>query len=501
MADESITEILRRKSVSVSFERTVGLFGATTLGIGALMGAGIYVLIGLAAAEAGPSVWLSYAICGLLAIPSVFMFGELCRMMPIAGGGYAYSYRGLGSLGGFLTGWLLAWGSMFACALYAIGFAYYLASLLGYEVPEVAIKALAILIVLGLTSLNCRGTQGGDRFQKIFTWGNLVVLSILILSAAPEANPEHLKPMFPNGLEGMTAAIAIIYISFFGYQLIANNAEEIVEPRITVPRAMLFSMLVSLIFYVLIALVSVLVVPWDTLSAAQAPLVEVASRSLGSFGWLVVAFGGVLASAAALNSTLLSQGRQIYAMGKHGFLPSLLGRLHETLKTPNAALLAGGFVTAAAVAAGDLGVHRQVRQFLLHHLSGGRLTRPAQDPEEIPRGDHFLEKILPGVALLTNLGLLFTLDWVSLFFGVNLLAVGCAFFFLYSRPRESRAKVGMSVILSDHREPFLRRGSRILVPMANPLTQEALLSISAGSSGSKGRRDCRSFCNNGSRAS
>ena len=478
MAVGSLGDILRKKSVSVSFERTVGLFGATTLGIGALMGAGIYVLIGLAAAQSGPSVWLSYLICGLLALPSLFMFGELCRIMPVAGGGYAYSYRGLGSLGGFLAGWLLAWGSMFACAMYAIGFAYYFGSLLGYEVPQIAIKFIAILMVLSLTSLNCKGTQGGDRFQKLFTWGNLVVLSVLILSAVPESNPEQLKPMYPNGVEGMAAAIAIIYISFFGYQLIANNAEEIVEPRKTVPRAMLLSMLVSLTFYVLIALVSVLVVPWETLSVSQAPLVEVASRSLGSFGWLLVGVGGVLASAAALNSTLLSQGRQVYAMGKHGFLPKLLGSLHETRKTPNAALLAGGIVTAAAIALGELEFIAKSANFcfitslVAVSLAFNRILKRSVEKVTV------WKKALPGIALLTNLGLLFTLDWASLFFGVMLLAVGVAFFLLYSRPRESRAKVGMSVILSDQKEPFLRFGSRILVPMANPRTQEALLSIS-----------------------
>jgi nucleotide-binding universal stress UspA family protein len=96
------------------------------------------------------------------------------------------------------------------------------------------------------------------------------------------------------------------------------------------------------------------------------------------------------------------------------------------------------------------------------------------------------KQALPFVALLTNLGLLFTLDWVSFFFGLNLLAVGCVFFFVYSRPRESRAKIGMSVILSDQKEPFLRRGSRILVPMANPQTQGPLLSISQSLLAAKG---------------
>jgi len=135
---ESIKDIFRRKIVPVSFQRTMGLFGATTLGIGALMGAGIYVLIGLAAGQAGPGAWLSYLLCGLLSLLSVSMFGELSRRVPVSGGGYSYTYNALGSFAGFITGWLLALGSIFACAMYAIGFAYYFASILASDIPEAA---------------------------------------------------------------------------------------------------------------------------------------------------------------------------------------------------------------------------------------------------------------------------------------------------------------------------------------------------------------------------
>ena len=115
---ESIQEIFKRKLVPVRFERTMGLLGATTLGIGALMGAGIYVLIGLAAEKAGPAVWLSYLICGLLSLLSVYVFGELSRRVPIAGGGYAFAYNALGSFWGFITGWMLALGSIVSDELY-----------------------------------------------------------------------------------------------------------------------------------------------------------------------------------------------------------------------------------------------------------------------------------------------------------------------------------------------------------------------------------------------
>ncbi|MEE4266023.1 MAG: amino acid permease, partial [Desulfobacteraceae bacterium] len=127
---ESIEEIFKRKLVPVRFERSLGLLGATTLGIGALMGAGIYVLIGLAAEKAEPAVWLSYLICGLLSLLSVYVFGELSRKVPTAGGGYAFAYNALGSFWGFITGWLLAMGSIFACAMYAVGFGYYFGALL-----------------------------------------------------------------------------------------------------------------------------------------------------------------------------------------------------------------------------------------------------------------------------------------------------------------------------------------------------------------------------------
>lgn len=104
---ESLQEIFKRKIVPIGFERTMGLFGATTLGIGSLMGAGIYVLIGLAAGHAGPAAWIPYLACGLLSLLSVLVFGELSRRVPVTGGGYAFAYSALGSFWGFITGWLL----------------------------------------------------------------------------------------------------------------------------------------------------------------------------------------------------------------------------------------------------------------------------------------------------------------------------------------------------------------------------------------------------------
>jgi APA family basic amino acid/polyamine antiporter len=477
---ESIHEIFKRKIVPVHFERTMGLLGATTLGVGALMGAGIYVLIGLAAGEVGPGAWLSYLICGLLSLLSVRMYGELSRRVPVTGGGYAYAYNAIGSFWGFITGWLLALGSIFACAMYATGFAYYLASILGRPVPDAVLKGIAVAVIAVLTLSNCWGTQKGDRLQKVLTWGNLAVLLILIIFSLPSADTGHLYPMFPKGIGGVGGAIAIIYVSFFGYQLIANNAEEIVDPTRTVPRAMLFAMIVSLMFYLAVALVSVMVVPWEKLAGSKAPLVDVAVTGLGRIGWLLVVLGGVLASAAALNSTLMSQARQIFAMGKDRFLPALIGRIHSTYRTPTAALWAGAIVTAASVVSADLTFIVKSANFcflaslLPISLALRRLYRKSETSAPANR----LKRYIPELAFVANLSLLLTIDWVSILFGLQLTAIGGLIYLFYSRRREIRSRTGMSVVLTGEKSSMFQVGLRILVPMANPQTQSALFGIS-----------------------
>jgi APA family basic amino acid/polyamine antiporter len=477
---ENIQEIFKRKLVPVGFERSMGLSGATVLGIGALMGAGIYVLIGLAAGRAGPAVWISYLICGLLSLLSVLVFGELSRKVPIAGGGYAFAYNALGSFWGFMTGWLLALGSILACSMYAIGFAYYFSSLLPYHMSESVMKAIGVAVITMLTMLNCRGTKGGNRLQKFFTLGNLLVLLALILFSIPKADLKHMKPLFSQGLEGMGGAIAIIYVSFFGYQLIANNAEEIVNPQKTIPMAMLLAMLVSLLFYVAVAIVSVLVVPWQMLAQSKAPLVEVALRSMGRMGWIAIVLGGILASAAALNSTLLSQARQIFAMGKDRFLPALLGRIHELHRTPTAALWAGGLITAACVLFGDLIfiVKSANFCFLVSLLPACLALRKLNKSSESAEPTRFWKRLVPGAAFLANMALLLTLDWLSVVFGLQLVTAGFCIYFFYSRKREIRSRTGMSLVLSQQKKTMLPSGSRILVPVANPQTLPALFSIS-----------------------
>ena len=478
--NNNLRQIFRRKLVPEAFARTMGLFGATTLGVGALMGAGIYVLIGLAAGKAGPGAWLAYLVCGLLSMLSVAMFAELSRRVPITGGGYAYAYKTLGSFYAFMTGWLLALGSILACAMYATGLAFYLTSVFPAGFPEYGTTLIAVGTVVGFTILNSVGAKGGNKVQFVFTWGNLLVLGVLITAGLIKADTANMAPMLPNGWSGVGGAVSLIYVSFFGYQLIANNAEEIVDPRKTVPRAMFLAMVVSLCFYVAISVVAVLVVPWKELAESRAPLAVVAKAGMGQAGWIFIVVGGVLASAAALNSTIISQARQIFAMGRDRYLPTILGRIHRPSLTPRAALLACGLVTVLAILPGELSIIVKAANFCflvsMLPLSVALIRLHKATRESGPASK--IKRIIPYAAMVANVLLLLTLDIYSIMIGLQLAGIGCLLYFIYSRKREIRSRSGMSLILSETQPSVLDFSSnRILVPVANPRNQAALFTM------------------------
>jgi len=176
---------LLEKSKPIEFKKAMGLIASTTLGVGALMGAGLYVLVGIASAQAGPGLWIAYVVCGLLTWFSVMMYADLSKKLPISGGGYAYAYNQLGSFWGFMVGWHLALGSIFACALYAYGFSTYAASFLPetFNSPWFYKTAASFLVVI-LVGIGLIGSSG-DGIGRVLTWGNLLILLVLAAVAIP----------------------------------------------------------------------------------------------------------------------------------------------------------------------------------------------------------------------------------------------------------------------------------------------------------------------------
>jgi len=479
---QNIQEIFSRKIKPLNYERTIGLFGATTIGVGSLMGAGIYVLIGAASGVAGPSVILSYFITGLLAYATTLMFAELGRIIPRSGGGYAYSYNILGSVGGFATGWFLALGSIFACGLYAIGFAEYVVSITGIEMPKYIIKFIAVGITLLLAFLNIRSSGKKKKFnlQNWIIWGNVGILSLLIVFSVFHIDTKNVHPFFPDSMNGTLGAISLIYISFFGYQLIANNADEIKEPEKTVPKAMKLSMIISIGLNLLIATVAVFTVSWKELAESHAPLVLLANKSFGGKGWLLISLGGIMASLGALSSTMISQSRQIFEMGKDRFFPDILGELDEKTKQPKTALMVGAILVSLILLSSDLAFIAKAANFCLlaSMLPISIALRKLYKKNPTAKPSAKWKYFLPELTLVINIGLLMTLGVVSLAFGQQLLVVGVIVYIFYSRKREKRKREGLNIILDDEKGFSFIKKNTVLVPMSNPETQRALLSLS-----------------------
>jgi len=477
-----IQAIFEKKIKPQHFKRTIGLFGATTIGVGSLMGAGIYVLIGEAAKVAGPSLMLSYLMCGFLAYATTVLYAELARIIPQSGGGYTYAYDILGSIGGFTTGWFLALGSLFASGIYAIGFAEYAVALTGLKISSFEIRLIAAGITMLIVLPNLRQPKSNSKFnlQTWIIWGNIAILVLLIIFSMFHLNPELAKPVFPKGLSGTFGAISLIYISFFGYQLIANNADEIIKPEKTIPRAMKLSMLISIGLNLMVAIAAIMTIPWKELSESQAPLALVANKVLAGKGWVIISIGGILASLGALSSTLVSQSRQTFAMGKDRFFPDQLGKLDAKTNQPKTALLIGAGLVGLILLSFDLNFIAKAANFslIISLLPVSLALRKIYKDNPSVRPKSKWKYYLPHITLLINLGLLMSLGLVSLAFGQQLALVGAAIYFFYSRKRERSGREGLNIVLSDKSHFSFFNSNKVIVTMSNPETQKKLLMFS-----------------------
>ena len=244
---------------------------------------------------------------------------------------------------------------------------------------------------------------------------------------------------------------------------------------------MWFSLFTAFVLYLAVAVVAVGAVHWTELSRSSAPLVLVATRAIGPVGGIVIGAGALLASLAALNGTLISQARQIYAMGRDRFVPPALCNLTEKTRVPSLALLTGGLVTVIVLLFADLAFIAKAANFsLLFSMLPLSFALHGMNQERRRNGEALplFKRALPFCAFLSNAGLLMTLDYESLMFGGTVVAAGCVIFFGYSYSSEKRGQAGFSVRLADDRAfHFLGRGGRILVPMANPRTLPLLLKL------------------------
>ncbi len=355
-------------------KRSIGLIGATGIGVGAIVGGGILALSGTAFELTGPSAMLAFALNGVIAIITALSFAELATAFPQSGGSYTFAKRVLSVGPAFAVGWVVWFASIVAAALYAAGFAAFslegVRSLLGDNCPEWLLSNWLIPLCAILSTAACafimiRSSGGSGLAINI---GKVVVFALLIgggfwvcLRDQPSLG-QQFTPFLSNGFIGLVSAMGATFIALQGFDLIAAVAGEVKEPRHTLPRAILYSLGIALLVYLpllfIIPLIGVEAGSSIQAAAAKSPDTIVAAAAgfyLGTFGYWLVIIAGILSMASALLANIFAAARIAQAMARDRTLAVSLERNHEVYGTPWIAILATCAITMIILlAVGDV---------------------------------------------------------------------------------------------------------------------------------------------------
>jgi APA family basic amino acid/polyamine antiporter len=404
-----------------TLKRVVGLPGAILMGLGSILGTGIFVSIGIAASIAGPDVLLAVALAAVVATFNGLSSASLAASHPVSGGTYAYGYRYLSPAFGFTAGWMFLCAKSASAATAALGFAGYALSHFG--AGRAAQVALAFALVVAFTALTAGGLSRSNRTNALIVVGTLIALITFIAFGLPMVFVEHnLGPTPPVPLSPLFEATALMFVAYTGYGRIATLGEEVIEPRRTIPRAIILTLGISMILYIGVTAVSLEAVGYAGLAAATgnaaAPLAVVAE----SFGtpavtWLV-SLGALTAMASVLLNLILGLSRVLFAMARNRDMPPALAHTHDG--SPRRAVLVMGALIAGLVLIGSVKTTWTFSAFsvlVYYAITNLAALRLPPEHRRYPR-------VVPALGLTTCLGLAFWVEPTIWAIGLGLIALG-----------------------------------------------------------------------------
>lgn len=371
---KSIEQILSDyENQTHKLKRSLTALDLTALGIGAIIGTGIFVLIGTAAVGdgdrpgAGPGLVVSFILSGTACMLAALCYAEFASMIPVAGSAYTYSYATLGEFFAWITGWALVLEYGIACVAVSIGWSGYLNSILervGIHLPPFLVNnpaegglmnLPAALIVLALTGLLVIGIKESARVTSVIVAIKIAVVLFFITVGAFAVDPANWSPFMPNGFAGVGAAAAIIFFAYIGFDAVSTTAEEAQNPQRDVPIGIIASLGVCTVLYVVVSAILTGIVPYQQIHV-KAPVAE-ALNSVGiRWGGALVATGAVAGITSVLIVMLLGQIRVFYAMSRDGLLSPWLSSVHPRYGTPHHATLVTGITVAILAAFVPIGV-------------------------------------------------------------------------------------------------------------------------------------------------
>ncbi len=341
--------------------RDLGLLDAVGIGLGAILGAGIFVVTGVAARVAGPAFLVGLMIAGVAALANALSSAELAANYPQSGGTYEYGYRVLDPWLGFTAGWMFLASKISAAGTVALGLAGYL----GMLVPGLHPRAIAIGAIIAFTIVNYFGIRKSSRLNLFIVSISILSLVFFITTGVASFRPENLKPFAPAGWRSILEASAILFFAYTGYARIATLGEEVREPKSTIPKAIIIALVTSTLLYLVVAGIAVGTVGTAQMSNTAAPLAVAARMFMWPWMATVVAVGGVTAMLGVILSQLLGMSRMVFAMSRYGDFPSFFQHVHPRYQVPARAVLLIGAITAIVAAASTLGAVVGVAAFTI----------------------------------------------------------------------------------------------------------------------------------------
>jgi APA family basic amino acid/polyamine antiporter len=335
----------RQIKSKTELKRALGLFDATAISIGAIIGAGIYVVTGIVAGVAGPGIVVSIILAGIIASFSALSFAELSTYIPKEGGGYEFIYELISPFTGFLSGWMWIFSNIFIGAAVSIGFAQYLTVIF----PNLPMKIVAMMICLLFTFINSMGVRQSTSLNNILVVTKIVILLFFIIAGLSFINVKNFQPFMPHSSIGIIEGTALIFFAYGGYARVTTVAEEIKDARRTIPRAILLSLLISSVIYILIGFVAIGLIGSQQLASSNFPLSDAIAVTGIPYASFVISLGAMIATASVLLMTILGISRMTYAMARNNQLPAFLGRIHKRFQTPFYAIWLTGILSAVLV--------------------------------------------------------------------------------------------------------------------------------------------------------
>jgi len=347
------------QSPDISLKRDLGLLEVTLSGVGIILGAGVYVLIGQAAALAGNAIWLAFGLSAIMALLTGLSYAELSSMFPKAGAEYDYVTNAFNARLAFVIGWLVFLSGVLAAATVALGFAGYFSALTS---TPVLISAIVLLIVL--ITLLLYGVKETARVAVISTLIEVSGLVIIITIGLPHLGSVDYGEM-PLGYSGLFAASALIFFAYQGFESMVKFSEETKKPETTVPKALILALAISVILYVLVSLSVVSVLGWQQLAVSNAPFADVVSAILGPDAAIIIAIIALFATANTALMSMYASSRILYGMAGSSDLTTRLAWVHPVRRTPWIAILVCGGLSILLVFAGDITFIANVTNFTL----------------------------------------------------------------------------------------------------------------------------------------